>query len=106
MTFITVLVIGLTTGLLASLFMGGASYRIARNIAGAVVGAFLATWLFGGVNTGALVGGRDGPILVAFMGAVGLLLVLRMLRPAWRAGERWTRSATRSRAWRSVARSH
>ena len=105
MDFTTVLVVGAITGLLASLFMGGgALFGIGRNILNGVVGAFCASWLFGGLNLRAPMEGSGGPILVALSGAIGLLLLQRGWHHARRGWDRWTRSSSRSRAWRSVPR--
>jgi len=104
MDFLTILVVGLTTGLLASLFAGGGLHGIARNLVNGVLGAFLASWLVAGLNLRMPISGGGGPILVALIGAIGLLLFLRAAQQARRGWDRWIRDSSRSRAWRSVPR--
>jgi len=104
MDFLTVLVVGLSTGLLASLFADGTFYGIARNLINGVLGAFLASWLVAGLHLAMPISGGGGPVLVALAGAIGLLLVLRAAQLARRGWDRWTRDSSRSRAWRSVPR--
>jgi uncharacterized membrane protein YeaQ/YmgE (transglycosylase-associated protein family) len=104
MDFVTQLVVGLSTGLLASLFADGTLSRVGHNLVNGVLGAFLASWLVAVLNLQIPVSGSIGPILVALSGAIGLLLVLGAARQARRGWDRWTRGSTRTRAWRSVPR--
>ena len=80
MDLITLLVVGLIAGLLASLAVGGVGYGILGDIVIGIVGAFLGSWLFGVVGLQVPFGGLGGTIFVAFIGAVVLLLLLRVLR--------------------------
>jgi len=104
MDFLMELIVGLSTGLLASLFADGAPSRIGRNLVNGVLGAFFASWLVAGLSLRIPISGGVGPVLVALSGAIGLLLFLRAARYARRGWDRWTRDASRSRAWRSVPR--
>ena len=80
MDLITLLVVGLIAGLLASLAVGGVGYGILGDIVIGIVGAFLGNWLFGALRLRVPFGGLGGTIFVAFIGAVVLLLLLRVLR--------------------------
>jgi len=104
MDFISVFAVGLTTGLVASLFARGTLFGIGRNIVNATLGAFVASWLVGGLSRGAPSEGSSGAILVALIGAIGLLLLQHAAQLGRRSWDRWTRSTSRSRAWRSVPR--
>jgi uncharacterized membrane protein YeaQ/YmgE (transglycosylase-associated protein family) len=79
MGIIAFLVVGLLAGWLAGMLMGGRGYGIVGNIVvgiiGALVGGFLGGMLFGvGVD-----GFNLQSILVAFLGAVVCLLILRAI---------------------------
>ena len=65
------IIVGLIAGLLASFVMGG-------------VGAFIGGWLFSAMGWGTPFGGIAGTIFVAFIGAVLLLLILRLIRGSTR----------------------
>ena len=80
MDIVTLLVVGLVAGLLASLVVGGVGYGILGDIAIGIVGAFLGSWLFSALHIQVPIGGLGGTIFVAFIGAVVLLLLLRALR--------------------------
>ena len=82
MTLLTWIVVGLVAGLLASFVMGGIGYGLIGDIIVGIVGAFLGGWLFSVLGVGAPFGGLAGTIFSAFIGAVVLLLVLRLLRGA------------------------
>ncbi len=79
MDFVTLIIVGLVAGLLASLVMGGIGYGILGDIVVGIIGAFLGGWLFTVLAIRMPIGGIAGTILVAFVGAVVLLLVLRVL---------------------------
>ncbi len=72
-------VIGLIAGWLASAVVGG-GYGLIGDIVIGVVGAFLGSLLFGRLGIRAPLGGLASTILVAFVGAVLLLLLLRLIR--------------------------
>jgi len=82
MTLLTWLIVGLVAGLLASFLMGGIGYGLLGDIIVGIVGAFVGGWLFGALGVASPFGGLAGTIFVAFIGAVVLLLVLRLLRGA------------------------
>jgi uncharacterized membrane protein YeaQ/YmgE (transglycosylase-associated protein family) len=80
MTLLTWLIVGLVAGLLASFVMGGVGYGLIGDIIIGIVGAFVGGWLFSALGVASPLGGLPGTILVAFIGAVVLLFVLRMIR--------------------------
>ena len=77
---ITWLIVGLVAGVLASLVMGGTGYGIIGDIIIGIVGAFVGGWLFTTLGVTTPFGGLAGVIFVAFIGAVVLLFLLRLIR--------------------------
>jgi uncharacterized membrane protein YeaQ/YmgE (transglycosylase-associated protein family) len=73
--------IGLIAGWLASAIVGG-GYGIVGDIVIGIVGSFLGGLIFQRLHLHSPVGGLAGTILVAFVGAIVLLLVLRLIRSA------------------------
>lgn len=80
MDLLTWLIVGLVAGVLASVVMGGIGYGIIGDIIVGIVGAFLGGWLFSALGVASPIGGLAGTILVAFIGAVVLLFLVRLLR--------------------------
>ena len=80
-TFLLWLVIGLIAGWLASAVVGG-GYGVIGDIVVGVVGAFLGGFIFRATGAAAPFGGLAGTIFVAFIGAVVLLLLLRLVNRA------------------------
>ncbi len=78
------IVVGLVAGVLASLVMGGTGYGIIGDIIIGIVGAFIGGWLFRSLGISTPFGGMGGIIFVAFIGAVVLLLILRLIRGSTR----------------------
>ncbi len=78
------IVVGLIAGWLAGELMRGGGYGLIGDIivgiVGALLGGFLASALFGVANP--LTGINIGTILVAFLGAVVLIAILRAVRGA------------------------
>lgn len=79
MDILTWLIVGLIAGFLASLVMGGVGYGIIGDIIIGIVGAFVGGWLFSVLHIASPLAGLPGQILVAFIGAVVLLFVLRLI---------------------------
>jgi uncharacterized membrane protein YeaQ/YmgE (transglycosylase-associated protein family) len=84
MDIVTWLIVGLVAGLLASAVVGGIGYGIVGDIVIGIVGAVLGGWIFATLGVASPIAGLPGTILVAFVGAVVLLLLIRMLRPGSR----------------------
>lgn len=80
MDLLTWLIVGLVAGVLASLVMGGTGYGIIGDIIIGIVGAFVGGWVFSALGVASPLGGLAGTILVAFIGAVLLLFILRLIR--------------------------
>ena len=74
------LVVGLVAGVLASLVVGGVGYGIIGDIVIGIVGAFIGGWLFTALNVSSPMGGLPGTILVAFIGAIVLIFIIRLIR--------------------------
>jgi uncharacterized membrane protein YeaQ/YmgE (transglycosylase-associated protein family) len=71
---------GLVAGWLAGLVMKGGGYGIAGDVVVGVLGAVLGGFLFGALGISA--GGFAGSIIVATVGAVVMVFLLRLVRPA------------------------
>jgi uncharacterized membrane protein YeaQ/YmgE (transglycosylase-associated protein family) len=74
------LLIGLIAGWLASQVMRGGGYGIVGDMIVGVIGAFIGGWLFSALGIG--FGGLIGQIIVAFVGAVILIAILRAIKRA------------------------
>jgi uncharacterized membrane protein YeaQ/YmgE (transglycosylase-associated protein family) len=81
---LTWIIVGLVAGVLASLVMGGTGYGIIGDIIIGIVGAFVGGWLFRSLGVTSPMGGLAGVIFVAFIGAVVLLFILRLIRGSTR----------------------
>ncbi len=79
MDLLTWLIVGLIAGVLASLVMGGTGYGIIGDIIIGIVGAFIGGWLFSQLGVNTPFSGLAGTIFVAFIGAVVLLFLLRLV---------------------------
>jgi uncharacterized membrane protein YeaQ/YmgE (transglycosylase-associated protein family) len=80
MDLLTWLIVGLVAGVLASLLMGGTGYGLIGDIIIGIVGAFVGGWIFSALGVASPFGGLAGTIFVAFIGAVVLLFLLRLIR--------------------------
>lgn len=81
MGFLAWIVVGLIAGWLAGQFMKGGGYGVVVDIILGLLGGVLGGWIFEklGVSTG---GGMIGSIIVAFIGAVILIGITRLLKRA------------------------
>jgi len=82
MDILTWLIVGLVAGVLASYVMGGTGFGLAGDIIIGIVGAFVGGWIFSVLGASSPIGGLAGTIFIAFIGAVFLLFVLRLIRSA------------------------
>ncbi len=80
MEIIAWLIVGLISGVLASLVVGG--YGLVADIVIGIVGAFVGGWIFRAAGWSSPWGGLAGTIFVAFIGAVVLLVVIHLIRGA------------------------
>ena len=79
MDLLTWLIVGLIAGVLASFVMGGVGYGIVGDIIVGIVGAFIGGILFNLVGAPGATGFNIWSVFVAFVGAVVLLGLLRMV---------------------------
>jgi uncharacterized membrane protein YeaQ/YmgE (transglycosylase-associated protein family) len=80
-TFLLWVVIGAVAGWLASAVVGG-GFGLLGDIVVGVVGAFVGGFIFRALGIGSPFAGLAGSIFVAFIGAVVLLVCLRLVRRA------------------------
>lgn len=80
-TILTWLVVGLIAGVLAGLIVGG--YGLITDIVVGIVGAFIGGYVFRHAGWHAPIAGLGGTIFVAFIGALILLVALRLLHAAF-----------------------
>jgi uncharacterized membrane protein YeaQ/YmgE (transglycosylase-associated protein family) len=100
MDILTWLLVGLIAGVLASLVMGGTGYGIIGDIIIGIVGAFVGAWLFRVLGVASPFEGLPGTIFVAFIGAVVLLFLLRLIRRSTYRGDAGPGYTTRPTWWR------
>jgi uncharacterized membrane protein YeaQ/YmgE (transglycosylase-associated protein family) len=74
------LLIGLIAGWLAGQVMKGGGFGVVGDMIVGVIGALLGGWLFGVMGISA--GGLIGSLITAFVGAVVLLFLLRVIKRA------------------------
>src|SRR5437763_7961758 len=80
MSLLTWIIVGLIAGVLASLVMGGTGYGLIGDIIIGILGAFVGGWLFARLGVTSPFGGLAGTIFIAFIGAIVLLFILRLIR--------------------------
>jgi len=78
-TFLIWIAIGLIAGWLASAVVGG-GYGVVGDIVVGVVGAFIGGFVFTGLHVSVPFAGLAGTIFVAFIGAIVLLVLLRLIQ--------------------------
>ena len=74
------LAIGAVAGWLAGVLVRGGGFGLLGDIIVGIIGAVLGGWLFGALGIAA--GGLFGAIITATVGAVVLLLIVRMIKKA------------------------
>ncbi|MEK6818431.1 MAG: GlsB/YeaQ/YmgE family stress response membrane protein [Nanoarchaeota archaeon] len=77
-SLIIFLVVGLIAGWLADLAVKGVGFGLLGDLIIGIVGAFIGGYIFGAFNIGG--GGIFWSIVSAFVGAVVLLLVIKLIR--------------------------
>ncbi|MBA3464230.1 MAG: GlsB/YeaQ/YmgE family stress response membrane protein [Deltaproteobacteria bacterium] len=82
MDILLLLVVGLVAGVLASLVVGGTGYGIIGDIVVGIAGAFVGGYVFKAAGWATPFAGIAGTIFVAFIGAVILLVIIRLIRGA------------------------
>jgi len=81
MDILTWIIVGLVAGVLASLVAKG-GFGIVGDIIIGIVGAFVGGWIFRQMHWHTPFPGLAGVIFVAFIGAVVLIFLLRLIRRA------------------------
>jgi uncharacterized membrane protein YeaQ/YmgE (transglycosylase-associated protein family) len=82
---LVILLVGLVAGWLAGKIVQGTGFGLIGDIAIGIVGAFIASWLFPKLGIHIATGSLVREIIYATLGAVILLLVIRLVR----GGGRW-----------------
>ena len=80
-TLIVALVVGGVAGWLAGLLVQGTGFGLVGDIVVGILGALIATWLFPQLGIAlTLGGGVIGAIILAFIGAVILLAIVKVIK--------------------------
>ncbi len=74
------LIIGMVAGWLAGQVMRGGGYGLIGDLVIGVIGAFIGGWLLGAL--GIFAGGLIGSLVTATIGAIVLLLLIRLIKRA------------------------
>jgi uncharacterized membrane protein YeaQ/YmgE (transglycosylase-associated protein family) len=80
MHFVLFILIGLIAGALAGRVVSGHGYGVLGDIVVGVIGAFLGGWIFATLGIGG--GGLLMSLFVAFIGAIVLLWLIRLVAPS------------------------
>ena len=76
------IIIGVVAGWLAGLLVKGGGFGLIGDIVVGIVGAFIAGWLFPQIGVPLFGGDVIGAIIDAFIGAVILLVIIRLIKRA------------------------
>ena len=77
-SIVTFLVIGLIAGWLAGVLVKGRGFGVLGDILIGIIGAELGGWIFSSIGLSAY--GFAGAVMMAFIGAVALLSVIKMVK--------------------------
>ncbi len=80
MSFLMFLIIGILAGWLSGQSMRGAGYGLIGDLVVGVIGSFLGGWLVGALGFHG--GGFIGTLITATIGAIVLLLLMRLIKRA------------------------
>ena len=80
-SLLTWIIVGLIAGVLASLVAKG-GFGLVGDIIIGIIGAFVGSWIFRQMHWHTPFSGLAGVIFVAFIGAVVLIFILRLVRRA------------------------
>jgi uncharacterized membrane protein YeaQ/YmgE (transglycosylase-associated protein family) len=83
MEFLWFILIGLIAGWLAGQIMKGGGYGVVGDIVVGIIGALLGGWLCG--QLGIFAGGLIGSLLVATLGAIIFIFLIRLIKRTWRS---------------------
>ncbi len=79
-TIVIWIIIGAVAGWLANLVVGGIRGGLLPTVLTGIIGSFVGGWILRQLNLAITPAGTVGDIVVAFIGAVVLLLVVRLIR--------------------------
>jgi uncharacterized membrane protein YeaQ/YmgE (transglycosylase-associated protein family) len=82
MNFIIWLIVGAIAGWLAGQFVKGGGFGLIGDIVVGIVGGFIAGWLLPMINFPLIGGPFIGAIIDSFIGAVILLVIIRLVKRA------------------------
>ena len=87
-SLLVIIIVGIVAGWLAGRVMEGGGFGLIGDLVVGLVGAFIGDWLLPrlGIHLGV---GMVALILNAFIGAVVLLLILRLVGGSWGRRRRW-----------------
>ena len=87
-SLLVIIIVGIVAGWLAGKVMKGGGFGLIGDLIVGLVGAFIGDWLLPrlGIHLGA---GIVALIMNAFIGAVVLLLILRLIGSGWGYRPRW-----------------
>jgi uncharacterized membrane protein YeaQ/YmgE (transglycosylase-associated protein family) len=83
-SLLVILFVGLVAGWLAGKIVRGAGYGIIGDIVIGIAGAFIASWLFPKLGIAIGTGGLVREIIYSAIGAILLLLIVRLIRTGGR----------------------
>ncbi len=83
MDILTLLIVGLCSGVLAALLVGGSGYGIIGDIVVGIAGAFIGSYVFRWAGWHSPVEGLGGTIFVATIGALILLVILHVIQRSY-----------------------
>jgi uncharacterized membrane protein YeaQ/YmgE (transglycosylase-associated protein family) len=83
-SLLVILFVGLVAGWLAGKIVRGAGYGIIGDIIIGIAGAFIASWLFPKLGIAIGTGGLVREIIYSAIGAIVLLLIVRLIRTGGR----------------------
>ena len=84
MDILTLLIVGLVAGVLASMVVGGVGYGVLGDIVVGIAGAFIGSYVFVRAGWHTPWVGLPGTIFVAFVGAVILLAIIHLVHRSYR----------------------
>jgi uncharacterized membrane protein YeaQ/YmgE (transglycosylase-associated protein family) len=87
-SLLVIIVVGIVAGWLAGRVMEGGGFGLIGDLIVGLIGAFIGDWLL--PQLGVHFGTGIVPLIInAFIGAVILLLILRLVGGGWAYGRRW-----------------
>ena len=89
-SLVAIVLVGIVAGWLAGLVMRGGGFGLIGDLIIGLVGAFIGDWLLPRLHIHLGVG-IVASIASAFVGAVLLLLILRLINGGWGYRRRWSR---------------